>query len=530
MLDPSDFSTCRKRTLEEEAAKDGSNKHQHTSRSVHQGTDINSHVKDTDACASQTFVMENNRLITDSIPNHVRRHNAEIAQQGNILQAVLNAHTGLERQLRQHDEQLSETKQAIQEAAAHAVSNKAQDEIAQLGEKVTRIDEQWKHELAEFKDMIIKRLETIERKADQTAQTLPNLGRYLQGLGPIPEQTTGEGHAASVQDYHVIVDAQKESIELHEPQSSTAASRSTPASNPEAPVSITPKNYFEWLANFDFLPPMGMVRYEKEMEDITFNEIHLVDMDSASNNPIKYFVVRNSTGISITKKIPAANAHGIDDNHVTRSPHEQSYLTHIAELRRDQCEEFNKMHGRRPPCYVLPLGHLFVRDPKKGSRSVWTGFHLVMDITSPLKSLWLVLGEKSTALNEENQTSQSATYESLFVESSDNQPAEPVKSEESESADLHDIQPAQPQFSSRFPGIPTKTEFDLIRFAPSVDVMHKKASKMWKLRYLVKKDMSDNEWKCDPVLAVPDFDDLMEKMKDGYKKHKNRPLSTPLIK
>ncbi|KAK8090383.1 hypothetical protein PG997_005344 [Apiospora hydei] len=152
-----------------------------------------------DACASQTFVTGDNRFVTDSIPNHVRRHNGEIAQQGNTLQAILNAHQGFEKQLHQCDGQLAETKNSIQEVETNVIK-KALGEVARVDDRITQ-------EIVNCKDSLQIQLDAVNRKTTQHTtkvhQTLAAMAKCLQELDHMAEQGVGGDQPAAVQGVQV---------------------------------------------------------------------------------------------------------------------------------------------------------------------------------------------------------------------------------------------------------------------------------------------------------------------------------------
>ncbi|KAK8048205.1 hypothetical protein PG994_009935 [Apiospora phragmitis] len=405
MADPSSSNTAHKRP-HEGPANNGSNKLQriaqfsqestsnkydngsnHSIANAFQASLGNNFGKtQTDECTSQTFVTEDGRLITDSIPNHVRRHDAEITKQGKSLYAVLNAHGGFDERLSQHDEKLADNEKLIHQQVEANSSKIALDEVA-------------RKEIANLKDTIQARFDAIDRKTTQrdtkVHQALSAMAKCLQELGHLAELAAEGEQLAAVQVAQVQANLDAESGDVQERPDVPPASRDAGSRNPQDPKNYTrqgiiesngalqvfERHYFPWLDSLDFRPPLGIVQYKDA--SLMFYEIELFKYKT-----VRYSIVTNSSLFPpIVKKSREERGYFESDNFLIQSSDERAYLHHVLEM---EVQWPLPPQGETLPHYVLPLGHFFESDPKIMVPVVWSGFHVVMDVTTPSKSLWLV--------------------------------------------------------------------------------------------------------------------------------------------
>lgn len=294
MADSMDRGTGRKRPREE-TDEEGSPKHQRASQSIG---------KAPDACVSQTFVTEDNRLITDSIPNHIRRHDAEIAKQGKSLHAVLNASSGFEERLDQYGARFEETQKSNEENKKSIEQN--QNEIQQW--KNNTVHEQFRQEIATLKDSMQTQFDSRDRKATQQNaeihRKLSALAQCFQEPGNLPALLMDGSQAFPVQSVQARsnfdgapIDAQ--GLTQAVPATAEAdfeGAQDSPQPGKEGigagntPTIVWPKRYFRWLENLDFRQSLAIDQYNEA--DYKFSELELFKHNSA-----KYYLVRGSAQV-----------------------------------------------------------------------------------------------------------------------------------------------------------------------------------------------------------------------------------------
>ncbi|KAK7949544.1 hypothetical protein PG996_000131 [Apiospora saccharicola] len=486
MSDPSDSGTGRKRPLD--GHEEGSNKHRRTSQSVIRQV--------PDEYASQTFVTEDNQFITDSIPNHVRRHDGEIARQAKSLHAVLNAHGGFEERVARYGARLEEISKStegnklsadantnsIQQLEANS-SKKALDEIARVDDRITQ-------QLASYKDTTETRLDAIDRERDQhnakVQRMLSTMTQCLQEFSN-PTELAAEGSQPTVdQDAQVKASSNQDSRDVEElphVQKATAEACSEDPEDHQQPDTedvdtrgtrqrIWAPRYFHWLKTLDFRNSSAIDMYTDA--DYRFQDMELFKYKTAT-----YYMVRESPQLPpIIKKTRAERLHyHSDDSYVDRPHAERCYLDHVLEVE-VRAAYLRGLRNRPVPRYVLHLGYMFVNDPKATISVMWTGFRLVMDITTPDKPIWLVHGrEDGRKLNDFNQ-------------------------------------PEPAPWPTSFPGIVDES-YDFIRFAIDIGKLttHMKNT----VRDYVKKSMAKNAYNALPVFTIPNFDSLQKAIKDGWR-------------
>ncbi|KAK7952742.1 uncharacterized protein PG986_008470 [Apiospora aurea] len=324
-----------------------------------------------DDCASQTFVAGDDRLVTDSITNNARRHNGEIAQQDNTLEVILNAHHGFEKQLLEHDDQLADAKKSIKDVKKNC-SKKALDQV-------TRVDEKFKQEIATVKETMQTQFDAINRKTTQhnikVHQTLSAVAKCLQELGYLTEPAVEEDQPAAVQG---------DSGSRQSQNAGTNTDQGFVYSN--GSLQVDDVHYLSWLASLDFRPPSGIAQYKNAT--LRFHERDLFINSCGS----RYYITVNSVQLPpISKRSRKERGHNDDDGHIARPSHKQAYRDNILELEPRKATSRPLVHPR----YILPLGHLCVNQPTAADPIHWTGFHVVVDVTNPSKSLWLVHCSKS---------------------------------------------------------------------------------------------------------------------------------------
>ncbi|KAK8115304.1 hypothetical protein PG999_007373 [Apiospora kogelbergensis] len=166
---------------------------------------------------------------------------------------------------------------------------------------------------------------------------------------------------------------------------------------------VGPTQYFPWLARLDFRTPQGMVQYASA--SFGFHEIELFKKSFNKDEnlpPIteKYYIVLDSDLLPpLVTKTRAECGFGDDKSVASRSLEERIYLDYVIEMAPGPQEPEKWIHLIRPR-YVLPLGHLVVSN-SKGDNATWTGYHVVMDITTPNKGLWAVYCKEAIRLGQE---------------------------------------------------------------------------------------------------------------------------------
>ncbi|KAK7908787.1 hypothetical protein PG985_016090 [Apiospora marii] len=440
-------------------------------------------------CASQTFVTDDDRLITDSIPNHVRRHDAEIARQGKSLQALLNAHGGFGEQLQQCDAKLDENKMAIkidkkliQQNTIAINSNK--NEIQQLknSSKNAAVDEQFKLDVAAFQDATQARFDAIDRNAtlhnEKVHQAMSAMAQCLQELGHLVTPPMEADQPSHVPGVRAKATSDVEPSEVQELPLDPLASEGAGSENPQHSTSddgsdVYEKNYFDWLDSLDFRTHQGMVQYTNAT--LRFYEVELFRY-----YPAKYYIVPESQMLPalVTK---ARHERGYRDKDCSSpfiSHEELLYLARVVEMAiPPQCG----FPDGRLPRYVLPLGHLFVNNPGAAVPAFWTGFHVVMDITTPKKSLWLVYCH-------EGDTS------------------------------VRDPSTGDAEWPSRFQNMVSKG-CDLIRLVPSTDTMidpSRRRRLSMEIISAIKDGMRNHSFTVRPVFTLPCIEALLQAIKGGW--------------
>ncbi|KAK8041752.1 hypothetical protein PG993_006275 [Apiospora rasikravindrae] len=399
MSEASGSSAARKRP-HEAPTDDGSNKNQRISQSVDNVPGNKPDGKYKDECASQTFVTDDGRFIKDSIPNHVRRHDTELAKQGKNLNAVLNAHHGFEEQLRRHGEQLAENKQAIRQVENNG-SSKSIEALDKL-DTIARDDNEFKQQLDTFKTMVQTRFDVMDRERIQqnskVHETLSAMAKCFQELGHLAEPAVEASPPAAVQDAVLKVNPDEESDDNQErPHVSLASGDVGPSTwtpqgfvNSNGSLQVYSEHYLSWLESLDFRPRSGMARYK--MATLRFHEHELFTYYGST-----YYIVVNSGQLPhIHKQSREERGHDDGDGDFAGPPYELDYRDHILELKPPK----PLLRQADLPRYVLPLGHLFVNSPGKADPVHWTGFHVVMDVTTPAKALWLVHCNKGESRQE----------------------------------------------------------------------------------------------------------------------------------
>ncbi|KAK6866336.1 hypothetical protein PG995_002864 [Apiospora arundinis] len=364
MPGPYDSHNGRKRPYEGTAAGQGSNPNKHPRH----GSGIKREDKEQrDECASQTFATVAGNVITDSIPNHVRRHDGQLLQHDNSLTVLLNAHLGNKERFRQYDDQLAKTKESIQQMKTNSNNEKALDET-------TRANDQVKKEMADLKDAMQARLDAMDIKAGQhntkVQQTLSAIGKSLQELGSMCQQTVeGDQTAAN--------DAPANDAPANDAQASQQLGNEASGASGTS-VKVSADQYFKRLESLDFRRSMDFDRYNNA--DYQFHEIELLKHEQK-----KYYLVRQSPQLSSIPSETRIKRFGQQDPIATTEDERVWRDNNILQM-----SWTHQPADCKSETYVLSLGRVFVDDPQANIPIMWTGFHMVMDIAEPSKPLWLV--------------------------------------------------------------------------------------------------------------------------------------------
>lgn len=259
------------------------------------------------------------------------------------------------------------------------------------------VDEQFKQDVAAFKDITQTRFDAMNRNATQhntkVHEALSAVARCLQELAHLTEPAVEGGQSAAVQVDQTKINPNDESGNVQEGPDVSQASGDAASRNPKdlhhptsqcivqsnGALQVFEHHYFSWLKSLDFRPPLGMVQFKNA--SLMFYEIQLFKCRNA-----RYYMVTNGSQLPpILKKSRQERGHRDDDSNLIDTSDEKAYLHHVLEMEPKLDSWMIPL-----PRYVVPLGHLFVNDFGASVPVSWTGYHVVMDITTPSKTLWLV--------------------------------------------------------------------------------------------------------------------------------------------
>lgn len=168
---------------------------------------------------------------------------------------------------------------------------------------------------------------------------------------------------------------------------------------------IFPNGYVKWLRRLDLRLPSGMARFRDV--DVRVDKHMLLSEGSCC-----YYLQQVNNIISYKEPVCLArDRRGLaDDDHyvaLDRPVNERAYKDVVMELTARPTADTQSVADTGdtricpPPRYVVSLGEVFYEseDPHLGPQSGRTGYYLVMDVTTPARSLWIVFGYEYRGLD-----------------------------------------------------------------------------------------------------------------------------------
>ncbi|KAK8124382.1 uncharacterized protein PG998_000141 [Apiospora kogelbergensis] len=395
----------------------------------------------------------------------------------------------------QHDDELGETEHSLQKLQ---IDNNNDNETS-LDDDIARVDDQVKKRISRLQQetdrvklqvsYLIQTTQgqlgdihnTIMNQNDKVYQTLSVVGKCLQELGNLIEK---------------VVEADRPSTakKAHDPSTVKADGPSTvkdadgpkrESSGRPGTLSIGPSQYFTWLARLDLRPPQAMVKYadaalyfhEKEVFNWTLRRQFL---DTISET---YYIIHDVFLPPLDTRARSKRWNRGDKSVTSRSPEERSYLGDVLEM--VPAPQHGIVYHLSQPRYVLPLGHLLVKDKKTNDPATWTGYYVVMDVTTPEKAIWAVYCKKTEGIK--------LKYNYLCPDG----------------------------FEHTLGWGENRGMYDLIRLAGRVDWFCDTPESQ--LSDLIARSMKTHKYHVRPFFTVPKLDSLLEDITIGWSAYENVP-------